>query len=239
MAMQLPALTGPIRRLAAAATVVLAAAALAGCAAGQDAQTVSQRPPIDGASADAGELSVRTAAVIAGDTGLSYAKGGTAMLQLVLVNNGANAEQLTSVSTPAASNAYVSSVGIPQLASSSAAGASDSGSASSSPSASDSPSTSPSASSSAPAGSSPAAQPSSTPIDVPAGQSVQIGFSPVGANILLAGLTNPIYPAQTVPVTLSFASGRTVSIDLPVQLNSNPPSAPVISAATQPEEDNS
>ncbi|HEX2905100.1 MAG TPA: hypothetical protein VHO01_16730 [Jatrophihabitans sp.] len=235
-----------------AATAAAAVLLLAACGAGQDAQTVNQRPPIDGASATAGDVSIRTAAIVSGSGGDSYAQGGSALLQLVIVNTGSQEVTLTGVSTSAAASTVLSSAGVPQGGSNSAAASgssspsdSSSASGSASPSTSGSPSGSASLSGSAPAtsNSSGSAASASTPIKIAAGQSVQIGFSVVGPNILLQGLTAPLYPAQSVPVTFTFSTGsgagagsQTIQSDLPVQLSSNPPSAPVISDATQPVE---
>ncbi|MEO6702700.1 MAG: hypothetical protein ABI140_10520 [Jatrophihabitantaceae bacterium] len=214
-----PCGSGPIRRFGAVLAATAAGAVLvAGCATGQDVQTVGQRPPIDGASASAGNIEVRAAGVLSPDSGASYIKGGTALLQLVLINTGASDDTLTSVSTPAASSALVSDAGLPATvaAATSSAASSASASASSSNSAS--------------------TPPTNEPIKLPAGQSIQVGFSVVGPNISLNGLTAALYPAQTVPITFGFASGASVSIDMSVKLAGQAPSAPVISEATQPAE---
>ncbi|MGI8666411.1 MAG: hypothetical protein ACR2N4_10320 [Jatrophihabitans sp.] len=232
MLKQLSGGPGPIRRLGAiiagsAATALL----LTGCAAGQHTQTVGQAPPIDGASAAAGDIAVRAAGLLAPDNGTSYAKGGTAQLQLVLINNSAQATQLVSVSSPAAGSAQVSNVGVPQVANSSAAG-------STSPSPSDSPSSSASASDSSSAEpsatGSPIPAPVNQPIQLPAGENVQVGFDVLGPNISLTGLTAALFPAQTVPVTFTFANGASVTVNLPVKLDSTPPSAPIVGVATSP-----
>jgi len=41
-----------------------------------------------------------------------------------------------------------------------------------------------------------------------------------------------------VPVTFTFGDGTTINLNLPVQLPSNPASAPVVSDATEPAEPN-
>lgn len=225
--------------------------ALAGCAAGQQAQTVGQKPAIDGVAADVGQLGLRNAGIAAPSTGSSYAAGGTALLQFVLVNNGATADRLVSVTSPIASSAVVSNAGLP-----------DSGTAVSSiaPNASPTDSTSPSAgqgststSDSASAGTnsastsesptasgivtgSPIPAPSSVPIALAAGQSVQVGYSASGPNVELTGLTQTLFPAQTVPVTFTFANGATMTVDMSVRLSTDEPPAPTISAATSPAE---
>jgi copper(I)-binding protein len=65
-----------------------------------------------------------------------------------------------------------------------------------------------------------------------------VGFSATGPNVILAGLTADLFPAQTVPVTFTFSDGTTVTLDVPVALPSNAPSAPVVSDATEPAEPN-
>ena len=48
----------------------------------------------------------------------------------------------------------------------------------------------------------------------------------------LTGLTADLFPAQSVPVTFTFASGASVTVVLAVQLSSEAPSAPTVSEAT-------
>lgn len=232
MLKQSPSRRGPIGRAGAVVLgTALGALLLSGCAAGQDAQTINQRPPIDGASAVAGSIAVRAAGLAAPTGGSSYAKGGTAQLELVLVNNGTSDDTLTSVTSPAASGAQFSAAGATDLTSSSSSADTASPSASGSPtgatatgsaSASDTGSASASDTSSAGAGS---------PIDLPSGSSVKIGFGD-GPSVSLTGLTQQLFPAQSVQVTLSFGSGATVTLSLPVKLDSQAPSAPVVSDAT-------
>jgi copper(I)-binding protein len=85
-----------VAALAAGALLVLA-----GCAAGQDAQTANETPVVDGVSANVGDIGLRAVAV-APPPNNSYAKGSDATLQLVIVNGGASDDQLTGVSTLAA-----------------------------------------------------------------------------------------------------------------------------------------
>jgi copper(I)-binding protein len=262
VANELPGRSGAIRRFTAAAAIAVSGALLiAGCAAGQDTQTTNQRPPIDGASTDAGSISIRTAAVAASDTGDSYAKGSDAKLQLVIINNGPQQVQLQSVSSPVAGSAQVSSTGVNEttssgLTSSATESASPAASGSATPSGtagavttanarSSSPATTGSATASAtasasetPSPSESASTPANAPISIPAGGSVQVGFSPVGPNVILSGLTAELYPAQTVPVTFTFSDGTTVTLDVPVALPSSAASAPVVSDATEPTEPN-
>jgi copper(I)-binding protein len=229
---ELPGRSGSIRRFGvAAAAAVAGTLLLAGCAAGQHAQTVGQQPPIDGTSGSAGDIAIRAAGVITPTNGQSYDKGSNALLQLVLVNNGATDTTLTSVSSPVAGSAVVSNAGIPNASTSSSdsASAANSGSASASDSASASATDSSSAAEPSATGS---PIPGSVPIQLPAGQSVQIGFSNDGPSISLNSLTAALFPAQTVPVTFTFGNGSTVTTNLTVKLSTEAPSAPVISDAT-------
>lgn len=226
MLKQLPGPAGPIRRLGrVSAAAVAAVVLLAGCSAGQHAQTVGQQPAIDGMSATTGTIAVQAASVLAPSNGLSYAKGGGALLELVLTNNGVAPFTLVSVSSSAAAHTLLSDAGLP-------VSPTESSSESASPSASDEPS----------ASSSPTQAASNPSITVPAGQNVQVGYSAGGPNISLSDLNTALFPAQTVPVTFTFASGTTatgittstLSMNISVKLASNAPSAPVISEATAP-----
>ncbi|HEU5271297.1 MAG TPA: hypothetical protein VFU36_15320 [Jatrophihabitans sp.] len=55
---------------------------------------------------------------------------------------------------------------------------------------------------------------------------------------MLTGLTTQLFPAQTVPVTLTFSDGSTVDLNVPVALSSSAASAPVVSDATEATEPN-
>jgi hypothetical protein len=116
------------RRTAASSIVAVIAtvALLTGCAAGRDAQTVAQKPAVDGVSADSGTLGIRAAAVEAPITGSSYAKGEDAPLQLVLVNNGTADDTLTAVTvgTSVATSVSTGLVGPPDTAASASSSAS-------------------------------------------------------------------------------------------------------------------
>jgi copper(I)-binding protein len=252
---QAPSRRGSIGRGGAAVlATALGVLVLAGCAAGQDAQTVGQRPAIDAASATSGNISVRAAALLPPTGGSGYAKGSSAQLQLVLINDGDSNDTLTAVSSPAASGAQIGAAGSSTGASDSAsAGASDTASASASGSSSASASGTASAGSSAastsstasgsttasasesstaaPSSSAPSSSAASQPITLPPGSSVMIGFGD-GPSISLTGLTQELFPAQSLSVTLTFGSGATITLTVPVALSSQQPSAPVISDAT-------
>lgn len=232
---------GSLRRLGAGLVGSAAAAALlTGCAAGQVAQTVDQYPVVDGAAGNAGQLLIRNAG-IAPPSGINgYAKGGTATLQLVVVNGTNKDDRLVSASSPVAGGVVLSAAGLPEGIS--AATSSESASVSLSPSSTvtgtpaakgSASGARTSASRSAPAA---AGAGTGTPIEIRADQVVQVGFSVVGPNIVLTGLNSALLPSQTVPMTFRFASGASLSLALPVKLSSASPSRPVVSAATAPNE---
>ncbi|WP_169747945.1 copper chaperone PCu(A)C [Pseudonocardia acaciae] len=86
-------------------TVLTGAAALTGCGAGAISQTAQQAAAVNGAQGRAGSIEVRDASFsYAGqaNTDAVYRKGQTAELSLTLVNSGATADRLVSVTSPAA-----------------------------------------------------------------------------------------------------------------------------------------
>jgi copper(I)-binding protein len=70
---------------------------------------------------------------------------------------------------------------------------------------------------------------------IPANSSVQVGYSDTGASITLTGVTQTLYPAQSVPVTFTFASGATITATLPVKLSASPSAAPTINVSPSSE----
>lgn len=84
-------------RLRAAAVTAVATLALAGCAAGQVAQTSNEVGAIDGVDRDAGNIALRGLAIEA-PNGNSYAKGDSAELILVLANTGTATDNLVGIS---------------------------------------------------------------------------------------------------------------------------------------------
>jgi hypothetical protein len=84
------------RPLAALASVLLAAsvAALTGCGAGQDAQTIKAYSPADGVIGNSGDIRAVDALVVgAGDSG-------DGVLSLTLVNRGDGSDRLTGITSP-------------------------------------------------------------------------------------------------------------------------------------------
>jgi copper(I)-binding protein len=201
--------SGLIRRFGTGLTIALAGTALlTGCAAGQHAATVEKVTMADGVNADKGTIGIRDAAVAA-PSDSSYPAGTDAPLQLVVVNNGSSDDQLTGISTPGAGSVVLSPGG---GLSASAIPTNPSATPSSS-----------SSSSSAPA--------QSNPIPVPAGASVRIGYDSSGPSAILTGLTTAFFPAQSIPVTFTFASGTEISVTLAVKLTTGANKAPTLSTA--------
>jgi copper(I)-binding protein len=54
------------------------------------------------------------------------------------------------------------------------------------------------------------------------------GSATVGPSAVLTGLTQPLFPSQTVPVTLRFRSGATINVQLAARLTSGGASAPTV-----------
>ena len=67
-------------------------------------------------------------------------------------------------------------------------------------------------------------------IDVPGDESVSVGFDPGNPQVVLTGLTENLFPAQTISVTFQFANAGSVTTNVPVRLTSPPSSPPIINA---------
>jgi copper(I)-binding protein len=65
-------------------------------------------------------------------------------------------------------------------------------------------------------------------IDVPGDESVSVGFDPGNPQVVLTGLTENLFPAQTISVTFQFAKAGSVTTNVPVRLTSPPSSPPII-----------
>lgn len=229
------------RLLGLVGAVAVSALTLAGCSAGQDAQTVEQTSVVDGTAFEAGAVNLRDVGLRA-PIGNSYAKGANAYLEGLVVNTASAGDQLVSVSTPLATSVAFYADGVSALlgtdASPSAApSGSTSATVSSSPTDTGAPtqggtptssdeagetgspaetgsaSTSPSATTSA-AGAPEALQ----RIDLATDQAVQFGYGNNQPAIVLLGLTQAIFPAQAFPITFTFASGATVTANVSVKL---------------------
>jgi copper(I)-binding protein len=203
-----------LRSLAGLAAVL----AVAGCSAGQNTQTDTVEPAVNGTLGRVGPIVLRDAQ-IAYPRGNVYPAGGEAPLVLTIVNTGSGSDELVEVTSAVAEDTQVSGdrnltpraaiqVGTPDreaTATPSSSAVTTTRTPTSSPSAP--PSTSPPASSS-PASSSSAA-PSSTSTSV---RPAEIGK----ATIVLKGLNDPLRPGMTYPVTFVFRNAGSVTLDLPI-----------------------
>ena len=84
-----------------AGLVVVGGLALAGCGAGQVAQTAEEQSTIDGSNAQVGPLAIRYAALEYPNAGF-YEKGSNARLRMVVVNDSTGSDALVAVRTNAA-----------------------------------------------------------------------------------------------------------------------------------------
>ena len=232
-----------IGAVAAAAGVVM----LTGCATGKDAQTVAQIPAIDGVAADSGKIGVRDLGIIA-PTDSSYAKGSDAALELVLINTSQQDVKLVSVSTPAADGVLLSETGVSETAASetassetAAAAATGSETAGSETPGSETPGSEPPGSEPAESKTAAAHNSSSapqmqlsSPIDMPASQSVQVGYDKSGPAIVLTGLKQQMWPAQATQITFTFSNGATITTTMTVKLIATPASTPTVTGLNPP-----
>jgi copper(I)-binding protein len=205
------------RVLLGAVAVGAAAVLLTACGAGQTGTIGGQVAAVNGAEGSVGQVAVR-------DVTLQYPTGGQdhysvgedAPLLFTLVNSGIAADELTSISTPAAGDVSLSgSTAIPggtTLVSAPVRAASSSSSSSSSmvaPTTSGSstrtPSTSPG---------SPSATRTSGPN--PSGGAGEPGTTVGVVAARLTGLTQDVRPGLTIPVTFTFAKAGTVTVPVPV-----------------------
>lgn len=195
-----------------------AALALTGCGAGQLAQTSEQVASVDGANAMVGAISIRDAVIqFSAPQGSSvYPIGGSAPLQMTIVNAGAEADRLVSGTSPIASSVQISGqTEIPagrSLLVESAPSAPGTGAAAA-PGAT---------ATTAPGPTTAAAQPTSpAPTPRPAAE-------PAGgkASIVLTGLRTEIQAGLTYPVVLTFQRAGQVSFNVPVSNPAGPRNAP-------------
>lgn len=102
--------TGRARsRLFVAALGIVGAVALAGCSAGQIAQTAEQESAVNGASADVGPIAIRDATLAPPENkGQFYSYGDDAPLELSIVNTASADDKLVSVSSPIAKDISIS-----------------------------------------------------------------------------------------------------------------------------------
>ncbi len=218
-------------RVAVAALAAAGATLLAGCHAGQQAQTADQIPTIDGNYAQVGDLALRDVTIEYPETG-SWPRGGDARVELIVVNGSRQSDALVAVRSEIADGAELSATpaagatptasGTPQPSETASATPSESAepSGSASPSESESPSGTPSGSESP----SPTASPTPSPTPEETATSITIpgtgvvSFKDGGPEIVLTGLTRLLRPGQVVPVTFVFQQAGEVTVNVAVAI---------------------
>lgn len=205
-----------------AGLVVVGGLALAGCGAGQIAQTAQQKPTVDGQMAQVGPIAIRDAALEYPAGGV-YERGSDARLRMVVVNTGIAPDTLVSASSPVATDVTIS-----QGASAEAAGggtpepsasASETASPSETPTDTASGTAEPSGSASGTpsagaSGSAAAPTPENARIQIPPNN--YVSFREDGPRVLLTGLTQQLRPGQNLRVTLTFENAGSVTMTIAV-----------------------
>lgn len=206
-------------------TILLAGAlagalALAGCGAGQVANTSEQLANAPGANVATGPMSVRDAVIVYGDSveGPVWARGDSAPLRMTLVNDGTETDRLVSASSPFAQSVELSgdlevSSGTALFIEGEGGGAS---AAAGSSGAATTPTVAPSAAVADPAAA--PAPPAAAPTTAPAATPAPSGTAPPSedASIVLTGLTDDIRAGVSYPVTLVFERAGELTLDVPV-----------------------
>lgn len=206
-----------------AGLVVVGGLALAGCGAGQVAQTAHQKPTVDGQMAQAGPMAIRDAALEYPPGGV-YEQGSDARLRMVIVNGGVTPDSLVSVSSPVATSVTISEGGSAGATGSATPEAGATGSATASPAATPTGTASPTgtATPSATAGGSPSPKASPTAAASPDNAQIQIppnsyvSFREDGPRVMLTGLTQRLRPGQNLRVTLTFQNAGSVTMTIAV-----------------------
>jgi copper(I)-binding protein len=175
---------------------------VAGCGAGQNTQTDSVQPSVNGALGQVGPLAIRDAQFAVPTKGV-YPAGGTAELRLTIVNTGATDDELSEVTSPVAEDVEINGDRSLPARRALLVGGGGGATSSSSVTVTSTRTTSSSAR---------ATSTSSAPPPVELGK----------ATIVLKGLNTALYSGKTYPVTFVFRNAGSVTIQLPI---ANPPSA--------------
>jgi copper(I)-binding protein len=198
---------------------LIAAVAVAGCGAGQITQTSRQVAAVEGANATAGQISLRNAVIEfdePAEGAAIYPVGGSAPLQMVIVNSGIEVDRLVAASSPVAASVEISGVlRIPGGQALNIEGA---------PAA---PVVAPVPAEGAPTAT-PAATPGATPTTAPptsapaAEEPAPVAQPPAAegepgvGNIVLTGLREDVQAGLTYPLILTFERAGEVRFDVPV-----------------------
>ena len=234
---------------------LVAGLALSGCAAGQVSQTAVQSPTIDGISAQVGTMSIRNLALEYPTQG-SYDKGGDARLRMVIANDSSSGDTLIAVRsnvssdvtiTAAASGAAPAPPTLPEpppsgtptapgTASGTPTGTKEPDDSSVTGTATAGPSESGSGSASATTTASPSAS-DAPPAQIAIPANGLVSFTGDGPTVLLSGLTEKLYPSQTLQVTLVFQRSGQVTATIAVSAPQGQVSlAPTVTGAPDSDE---
>jgi copper(I)-binding protein len=172
-------------RAAALGLALLSATALTACSAGQINQTSSQERDKSGPQGEIGDILLREVQ-LAYPNGGTYAPGAEAELNAAIVNTGAAPDTLVSITSPAFTQYRITG--------------SPTGTASATPT------------NNTGTGNGLGAAPTAgrTTVTIPADTSVVLGQT--GPTVTLVGLNETLTPAQTVPLTFTFQTAGTVTI---------------------------
>jgi copper(I)-binding protein len=218
---------------------VVASLALSGCAAGQVAQTAYQANSATGATANVGAIAIRDAQIAFGGSAKGaavYPAGGSAPLEMHVINTGQQGDRLVSASSPVASAVQIvgesdlpggtemvvgggTGTGGQTLGGPSEPGASPSAAptAEPAPAAGDTPVPQPTVGATAPAGGDAPPAGLQPPPTVP-------GLSPSTryADIVLTGLQEDVQAGLSYPLVLNFEKAGQVHVMLPVGYRAQP-----------------
>jgi len=201
----------PVRRIG-IGLAVAAALFTSACAAGQHAATADENNTVDGTNATVGTVDLR-GIVVEPPTGsmIAYPSGSDMALKIVIVNNANQPDNLTSISSPAFSDwgAFASAADADEVVAAHAAALSPSAPG-------------PSASTS----SVPAAQLPTPLRSIAIAANGRVGFgTPEATGVLLLMDTKAaVYPANSIPVTFTFANAGQVVVQVPVSVSNGMPS---------------
>jgi len=199
---------------------LVTALAVAGCSAGQNTQTDSVEPAVNGSQGQVGPIAIRNAQIAYPHDG-TYSAGASAPLILTIVNTGSKADELVEVTSEVAGNVTITGdralrpgratdVGTPG-----AVGGAPSSSASTTTVTTTTTVTSTtgvSAPPSAPPSSRPSGPPSASSSTRPTAEPVEIGK----ATIVLSGLSTTLSPGMSYSVTFSFRDAGSITLELPI-----------------------
>ena len=189
---------------------LIVAVALAGCGAGQLAQTSSQVAAVAGANASVGDIDVRNATIefdSAAQGATVYPAGADAPLSMTIVNSGADVERLVAASSPIASSVQISGrLRIPGGQALRVEGTPE-------------PMAAPEPTGTATPTATPTAAPAPSPSEVPA---TPLPTAPpvvdeAGvAHIVLTGLLEDLQAGRSYPLTLTFERAGELTFNVPV-----------------------